>query len=187
MGIVLIQNLTMLEVWSNGLGWLEATTGITNKALIFTPAFTVAIIAPVALLAGAAWLASRRNPESLGQNFARFGYALIPLDVAGHVAHNLFHFLGEGGAIVATTGALVGIAPAAGSTALLPLAAIQALQFVLLAVGIGLSLYAVWRIARRRYQAPRNLRWTLAPFGAMVAVLALFNIGMFLLPMAHRM
>ncbi|HEX4932159.1 MAG TPA: 4Fe-4S binding protein, partial [Gemmatimonadaceae bacterium] len=51
MGIVLIQNLTMLEVWTNGLAWLEATTGITNKALIFTPAFTVAIIAPVALLA----------------------------------------------------------------------------------------------------------------------------------------
>ncbi len=109
MGIVLIQNLTMLEVWKSGLGWLEATTGITNKALIFTPAFAVAIIAPVALLVGAAWIASRRNPETTWQNFARFGYALIPLDVAGHVAHNLFHFLGEGGAIVATTGALVGI------------------------------------------------------------------------------
>ena len=187
MGIVLIQNLTMLEVWKSGLGWLEATTGITNKALIFTPAFAVAIIAPVALLVGAAWIASRRNPETTWQNFARFGYALIPLDVAGHVAHNLFHFLGEGGAIIATTGALVGIKAQEGSTALLPLPGIQAIQFVLLAVGIGLSLYAVWRIARKRYQAPRNLRWTLAPFGAMVAVLAVFNIGMFLLPMAHRM
>ena len=187
MGIVLIQNLTMLEVWSNGLTWLESATGITSKALIFTPAFAVAIGAPVALLAGAAWIASRRNPETTWQNFARFGYALIPLDVAGHVAHNLFHFLGEGGAIVATSWALVGIEPAAGSTALLPLPAIQAVQFVLLALGIGLSLYAVWRIARKRYQAPRNLRWTLAPFGAMVAVLAALNIGMFMLPMAHRM
>ena len=113
--------------------------------------------------------------------------ALLPRDVAGPVAHNLFHFLGEGGAIIATTGALVGIKAQEGSTALLPLPGIQAIQFVLLAVGIGLSLYAVWRIARKRYQAPRNLRWTLAPFGAMVAGLAVFNIGMFLLPMAHRM
>ena len=187
MGIVLIQNLTMLEVWNQGLGWLEGATGITSKAAIFTPAFAIAIGAPVALLAVAAWIAGRRNPESTWQNFARFGYALIPLDVAGHVAHNLFHFLGEGGAIVATTAALVGITRAEGSTALLPLPAIQALQFGLLALGIGTSLYAVWRIAKKRYQAPRNLHWTLAPFGAMVAVLAVLNIGMFMLPMAHRM
>lgn len=187
MGIVLIQNLTMLEVWKNGLGWLEATTGITNKAIIFTVAFTVAIAAPVALLAGAARIARVRTPETTWQNFARFGYALIPLDVAGHVAHNLFHFLGEGKAIAYTTGELVGIPSPGGSTALMDLAAIQAIQFGLLGLGIAASLYAVWRIARRRYQSPVNLRWTMVPFGSMVAVLAFLNIGMFLLPMAHRM
>lgn len=187
MGIVLIQNLTMLEVWNQGLGWLESSTGVTNKAAIFTPAFAVAILAPVTLLAAAAWIASRRNPETTLQNFARFGYALIPLDVAGHVAHNLFHLLGEGGTIVATTAALFGITTPEGSPALLPLPAIQAIQFVLLAVGIGFSLYAVWRIARKRYQAPHNRRWTLVPFGGMLGVLALANIGMFMLPMAHRM
>lgn len=187
MGIVLIQNLTMLQVWETGLAWLGTTTGITNEAVIFTVAFAVAILAPVALLLGVARLARFRTPETTWQNFARFGYALIPLDVAGHVAHNMFHFLGEGGAIVGTTGALVGIKAQEGSTALLPLMAIQALQFGLLAVGIGTSLYAVYRIARRRYQSPRNLRWTIVPFGAVVAVLAAINIGMFMLPMAHRM
>ena len=187
MGIVLIQNLTMLQVWNQGLGVLESATGITDKAMIFTPTFAAAIVLPVAVLALAAWTASRRNPESVGQNFARFGYALIPLDVAAHLGHNLFHLLGEGGAVVATTAALFGIRTSSGSTALLPLPVIQALQFGLLAIGIGASAYAVWRIARKRYQAPRNLRWTLVPFGAVVAVIALVNIGMFMLPMAHRM
>ena len=77
---------------------------------------------------------------------------------------------------------------AEGSTALLPLPAIQALQFGLLALGHrDVAVRRVNRIARKRYQSPRNLRWTLAPFGAMVAVLAVLNIGMFMLPMAHRM
>ena len=187
MGIVLIQNLTMLAVWSDALAWFEATTGITNKAVIFTVAFTVAIGAPVLLLAISARIARFRTPETTWQNFARFGYALIPLDIAGHVAHNLFHFLGEGKAIAYTTGELIGIANPGGSTALLGTGVIQTIQFGLLGLGIAASLYAVYRIAHRRYQSPRNLGWTLVPFTAMVAVLGLANIGLFMLPMAHRM
>jgi polyferredoxin len=187
MGIVLIQNITMLAVWKDGLGWLEATTGITNKAVIFTGAFGVAITTPVLLLVGAAWIARRRTPDTTWQNFARFGYALIPLDIAGHVAHNLFHFFGEGKAIAYTTGELIGIANPGGSTALLDTGAIQLIQFGLLGLGIGASLYAVLRIAKKRYQSPRNLAWTLVPFGALVAILGLVNVGLFLLPMAHRM
>ena len=37
-----VQNVTMLEVWNSALAWLEATTGITNYALIFTVAFAAA-------------------------------------------------------------------------------------------------------------------------------------------------
>jgi len=187
MGIVLIQNLTMLAIWKDALGWLEATTGITNKAVIFTVAFSVAITAPVGLLVLAARFARAFNPETTWQNFARFGYALIPLDVAGHVAHNLFHFFGEGKAIVYTTGEMVGIPSPGGSTALLDPAVIQVIQFGLLGLGIAASLYAVYRIAGQRYQSAFRLRMTLLPFGALVAVLGLLNVGLFMLPMAHRM
>ena len=51
---------------------------------------------PVASLALAAKIASRGNLENTVKNFARFGSTLIPLDVAPHVAHNLFHLLAEG-------------------------------------------------------------------------------------------
>jgi len=33
---------------------------------------------------------------------ARFGCALIPVDVAAHLAHNLFHLLAEGGSVHCT-------------------------------------------------------------------------------------
>ena len=62
---------------------------------------------PVASLALAAKIASRGNLENTVKNFARFGYTLIPHDVAAHVAHNLFHLLAEGNSVFDTVGALL--------------------------------------------------------------------------------
>src|SRR5512139_2316764 len=87
MGIVLIQNVTMLTVWQDLLDWVAATTGITSYPVIFTLAFVVAVTLPVGVLLLASKLAAPASRESVRQNFARFGYALIPLDVAAHVAH----------------------------------------------------------------------------------------------------
>lgn len=108
MGIVIIQNVTMLPVWTDVLDAIHRATGISSYPVIFTAAFAVGVSVPVALLALAAKVASRSNLESTVQNFARFGYALIPLDVAAHLAHNLFHLLAEGGSVFYTVGALFG-------------------------------------------------------------------------------
>jgi len=67
----------------------------------------VGVSVPVASLALAAKIASRGNLENTVKNFARFGYTLIPLDVAAHVAHNLFHLLAEGNSVFYTVGALL--------------------------------------------------------------------------------
>ncbi len=40
--------------------------------------------------------------ETWKRNFARFGYAVIALDLAGHIAHNLFHLLSEGRSVLYT-------------------------------------------------------------------------------------
>lgn len=187
MGIVLIQNLTMLGVWSRFLAWLESATGVTNYAVIFTLAFAVAVALPVGLLAGASTLAARHNLESVATNFARFGYALIPLDVAAHLAHNLFHLLAEGRSVLYTVGDLFGGSGAHGSAAVLGAGTIQVLQYTLLAAGAGASLYAVRRITYGRYRAPQRRRTTLAPYAAIVVGLAVLNTWMFALPMTHRM
>jgi polyferredoxin len=186
MGIVIIQNVTMLKLWADVLAWVEQVTGITSYPVIFTVVFAVGVSIPVALLALAAKVASRWNLESAVQNFARFGYALIPLDVAAHVAHNLFHLLAEGGSVYYTVSALFG-GQAAGSPALAGNGTIQVLQFALLALGLAGSLYTARRIAYRRYATASRRRSTLLPFTVLIVLLGALNVAMFLFPMAHRM
>ena len=186
MGIVVIQNVTMLGVWTDVLAAVNRATGITSYPVIFTAVFAVGVSIPVALLALAAKVAARRNLESTVKNFARFGYALIPLDVAAHVAHNLFHLLAEGRSVIYTVGALFG-QQQEGSAALVGNGTIQVLQFALLALGLAGSLYTAQRIAHRRYLTPARRRSTLLPFTVLIGVLAALNVAMFLFPMAHRM
>jgi ferredoxin len=186
MGIVIIQNVTMLGIWTDMLAWVDRTTGITSYPVIFTVVFAVGVSLPVALLALAAKVASRWNLESAVQNFARFGYALIPLDVAAHVAHNLFHLLAEGKSVIFTVGALFG-SHQGGAPALVGNGTIQVLQFALLALGLAGSVYTARRIAYRRYQSPARRRSTLIPVTVLIGVLGALNVIMFLYPMTHRM
>jgi ferredoxin len=186
MGIVVIQNITMLPIWTDVLDAINAATGISSYPVIFTAAFAVGVSVPVASLALAAKVASRGNLESTVKNFARFGYTLIPLDVAAHVAHNLFHLLAEGNSVIYTVGALFG-GHASGSSALVGNGTIQVLQFILLALGLAGSLYTARRIAHRRYLTPARRLSTLIPFTALILVLGALNVVMFVFPMAHRM
>lgn len=186
MGIVLIQNVTMLGVWQDLLDWIEVHTGITSYPVIFTLAFVVAVGAPVGLLAAASWASAPASRESIRQNFARFGYALIPLDVAAHVAHNLFHLLAEGKSVLYTVGRVFG-GSGEGSPAVVGTGTIQLLQYVLLAAGTALSVYTARRIAIGRHGSTRRARDVATPVVSIVLLLAVVNAVLFALPMAHRM
>jgi len=177
---------SLLGVWSKMLAWVDQTTGITSYPVIFTAVFAVGVSIPVALLALAAKVAALGNLEGTFKNFARFGYALIPLDVAAHVAHNLFHLLAEGNSVFYTVTALFG-AHNSGPTALVGNGTIQVLQFALLALGLTGSLYTVKRIAHRRYLSPGRRLSTMVPFAVLIGVLAVLNVAMFTVPMTHRM
>ena len=186
MGIVFIQNVTMLEVWRSILTWFETASGIKNYAITFTITFLIAMAIPIGLLAVAALIARKLNGDSLTQNFAKFGYAIIPLDVAGHVAHNLFHLLAEGKAIVYTALTFLRQTAPNASPALVDNATIQLLQFALIGLGALLSLYTAYRIAHSNYA--RGTSWaTLAPYAALIVLLGVVNLYLFMLPMAMRM
>lgn len=185
MGIVLIQNITMLEVWEDILNGVENFTGITSTALIFTGVFALGVTLPVTLLTLSAKIAARYNTENWVKNFARFGYALIPLDIAGHVAHNLFHLLAEGKSIYYSVASIFG-SNASGSAAIVGNQTIQILQFVILGLGLWGSLYTARRIAFRRYSNATVRKATLTPYVILIGSLTAVNVGLFLLPMAHR-
>jgi polyferredoxin len=186
MGIVIIQNITMLPGWTDALTWVDRTSGITNYPIIFTAVFVVGVSIQVALLTLAAKVASLGNLENTVKNFARFGYALIPLDVAAHLAHNMFHLLAEGGQVIITVVAVFG-GHYGGSSALVGNGPIQVLQYTLLALGLAGSLYTLRAIAYRRYLTETRRRWTILPFSAVIVILTALNVVMFLYPMAKRM
>jgi hypothetical protein len=186
MGIVFVQNVTMLEVWSSVLKWLEILVGTTNYAITFSITFAIAILIPVALLGITSWLAGKSNKASLVENFAHFGYAIIALDVAGHIAHNLFHLLAEGKSIFYTALIFFGQEFHGASPALVSMSTIQVLQYGLLALGFIGSLYTAYRIAQNN-QAGGKVWTTFVPYAVLIVILTFMNVYLFMLPMAMRM
>lgn len=77
-------------------------------------------------------------------NFTRFGYSLIPLDLGGHLAHNLFHLLAEGKSVYYTFLTLFGVKVGNYSTAVAGNDTIHFLQIALVGLGTLGSLYAAW-------------------------------------------
>lgn len=186
MGIVFVQNITMLDFWQSAVSWLEGVTGTHSYIVNFTITFLIAMVLPVGLLGLAALAGRRFNGESLVKNFARFGYAIIPLDVAGHIAHNLFHLLAEGKSIVFTGLGMVGQKVDTTSTALVGTPTIQILQYILIALGVLGSLYTVYRTTRKHYG--QNRTWpTFVPYAALIFIFGAINIWLFMLPMSMRM
>lgn len=141
-------------------GW-----GVTSYPVVSTVAFVVAMSLPVGVLALASRIAAPASRESARQNFARFGYALIPHDVAAHV--NLFHLLAEGKAVLFTIGALFGTT----SEGLArdrrdrdhPSPSVRTL-----AAGIGLSVLVVRKIAVARHGHTERARRVASPMVATV-------------------
>lgn len=194
MGIVLVQNVTMLGIWTDTLAWLERLTGTSSYALNYSIAFVAAISAPVLLLLAASRVAAALRGGTTRESFARFGYALIPIDVAAHIAHNLFHLLAEGKSVITTAAALVGVETGEGSAALVGTGTIQALQYTLVALGLAGSIYTARRIAASCPPpaiAPAGRsgrrRLVLAPYAMLVLGIAALNVWLFALPMSHRM
>ena len=186
MGIVVYQNVSMLEGWPTVLHHVGAFLHTDYYPVVFSFTFALAIAMQVGLLAVAAGVAARFTTETLWQNFARFGYALIPLDIAAHMAHNLFHLLSEGRAVVYTALPIVGQPMPTESPAIVGSDMIHILQYAMLALGVLASLYAVYRTARRQYPATTMHRKVMVPFSVLVIGLALLNTWMFALPMMHR-
>ncbi|MCC7104289.1 MAG: 4Fe-4S binding protein, partial [Chloroflexi bacterium] len=182
-GIVLVQNITMLSFWEPMIAALSSLL-FGSRVLAFTVVFVVAMGVPFVIVLAASDLSSGATRDTFTENFARFGYAVIPLDLAGHLAHNMFHLLAEGKAIFFNTAALVGY-QVTGSPAVLPMSVIQMLQFGVLFLGIGGSIFTAYKIAQHA-QGGRFSARAFVPHLTALALFGLVNLYLFTLPMAHR-
>lgn len=184
-GIVIIQNLGMLAVWSNLTGWIEGFVGSEKLAIIIL--YFIAIAIPLTLMTISSFLSSKlqTGESTTWTNFAAFGYAFIPIDVAGHIAHNLFHLLSEGKSVL---GAFLGLfkgyvsieGPVASSSTT------QTLQFVLIAFGGLGTLYVAYKIARAREESFARAVRILIPHAVLLTIILAINFYLFITPMSHR-
>lgn len=188
MGIVFVQNITMLDVWQSILNKLENLVGTTNYFVTFTITFIIAMALPVLALFLSSYASKLANKRSVIENFSRFGYALIPLDLAGHIAHNLFHLLAEGKSVIFSFMALFGMNVGQGqSTAFVSDTTIQIMQFAIIALGTFGSIFAAYKISKSNFESEGKTISSLIPFAVLSLVLAVINIYLFMLPMAMRM
>ncbi len=180
MGIVFVQNITMLEIWQDILKAIGTITQTSSYNINFTFAFVILMSLPIGMLWLTAKLATARIPgNKIRENFVRLGYAIIPLDLAGHLAHNLFHALTEGKAIWFNTVSLFGY-EMVGNVSLASASVVQFLQYAVVVLGLAGSIYAVYRIGNKA-------KWTtLLPYYVLMILFTVMNIYLFSLPMSHR-
>lgn len=187
MGIVFVQNITMLEIWKDAQRIIEGITGTSNYSITFTITFIIAMAVPVLALYLTSWLAGVNNKEKAIANFTMFGYALIPLDLAGHLAHNLFHLLAEGKSVLYTGIAVFIPGYEGGSAALVSDGTIQILQFALIGLGLIASIFTAYKISKNNLGKNNKSFASLAPYAVLLIILAVLNIYLFTLPMSMRM
>ncbi len=189
-GIILISGFGMMEFWINWQEQLSINSGL-SKPFITTAAFILFGLASFLLAYLASYFSSKFSGTTALQNFKIFGYALIPLNLATHMAHNLFHFFGEGRNIFKSTIAFFqpqnAMAAEAGAkhmqhsmnSALVGEPVIQALQFLFMAAGTAASVYVAWRIAKKSVGV-------FVPHLVAILVFTAVSLTMFIFPMAMR-
>ncbi|MGB8266723.1 MAG: 4Fe-4S binding protein [Candidatus Velthaea sp.] len=183
MGIVLIKNTDDFghPIWAAALQWVQNMTH-TPYPVAFTLLFLVVVNIPGVVLTLMSMVAQFVNKESWTSNLTRFGFALIPLDMALVVSNTCPDLLGNARALIYSALGLFGIESGDAPRAILLGSVIRDVQIGLIIVGTALSLHAVYRIAHHYFDAKGHVMRTLAPYSAMVLGFASIMFYIFSLP-----
>lgn len=203
-GIVVSQTMIMLEVWEPFMTWFENTTGITNFPVAWTLIFAAAMLLPVLLMLAASFISriipgrtsnsdlisdqtaemsavSKDSTETTLSGFIRYGYALIPLGLGIHLAHNAKHFLGEGFAVFYSSASLVGW-NITGDLSLLNMPTIQVIQYILSILGVLGAIYTAYKISTNN----PNIKSSVLPYIVLILMFGIIALWMYSIPMAAR-
>ena len=135
-----------------------------------------------------------RSAQNWSEVAARYSFALVPLGFAMWLTHYSFHFLTSYASVVPTTqrfaadlgGSLLG-EPEWSCACCLPTADwLLRLEIVFLDLGLLLSLYAGYRIARSQTQRWPQALAAFAPWGLLILVLFAVGIWIVFQPMQMR-
>lgn len=95
--------LTMTAAWGSAKEWIEGTLGL-GETLAFSAGMAATMISPVLLYAALVFLSrllSREKTVGYKEYFIRYAYALLPIALFYHLAHNSEHLFMEGQKVLA--------------------------------------------------------------------------------------
>jgi polyferredoxin len=188
MGIVFVKNASDSDIWDSVLNWVGTLTGLGSEPGIgftvsFSIIFVVAVNVPGAFLSLMSLGARQLNGDSWKDNMTKFGYALIPLDMAAVIAHTCIDIFAKGKAIGFTAAGLVGVDAGNADPGFLDLNLITILQILIVVGGSVGSFYAAYRISKF-YFAERGKTWqTVLPYSFMIA--AFGGVNIYIYAMGH--
>jgi len=186
-GVVAFQAFVMTEPWAALRAMVSGYAILSNDAVVYGGLLIGFVGLAVGMFLAATKIFSAMGALPYGVEVRRFGLAFLPLALFVHIGHNLGHLLGGYKiipvAMAASFGAVVQVPQ---GDAMLGLAVWRGLQFVLLGVGVALSVWTLRRLcAASASRCPSGRR--LFPYVILTAVFALGFAAILSLPMASRL
>jgi polyferredoxin len=155
-GVVLIEQFAMLSGWNHlivATGTMLHLDPYVSFPLVYGALLAMFIAVPLLGLVlasfGSQALGGSVSVAALRQNFSFFGYAVIPLALAGHLAHGLDCLLTWSRTVPFALAAMAGWFPGDVRAAWLPRPAVLWIEVAILALGAAVSLYVGFRLAQR--------------------------------------
>ncbi|MCC6453354.1 MAG: FesM [Caldilineaceae bacterium] len=181
--------------------WLAVALNTDQEVFVLGLIFiTGAVLLPLALVYGGAWLNQRFVPgnraRSLARLIMRHAYAFVPLGFGIWASHYLFHLLIGPLTLIPALQTffanVVGV-PLLGEPNVLlgaawvpPIAVIQGIQMLTMAAGIGGAWLVTWNAAARAHKDRNDRLREFLPWALILLLIGALAIWVFLLPMEMR-
>jgi hypothetical protein len=199
LGVALFQTASMLGVWSSFQEKVGDLLHISEGRLLFTVLYLlVGVIVPLAAVGLVAYLTvpSPKTRSSFLAALRTYSYALIPLALGLHAAHNFHHLFGEGGAMwIGLKKTAVAYAANVGWTLKLSISetpwspspnALYIMQFVALLAGFYLAARVSAGLVRRSKVPVERAFRTVMPMFLFALAYTVMNLFVLSSAMSHR-
>ncbi len=195
LSLTIFHGLTMTPLWGDSVRRLRDTFGIGDpgQVLAFSLGMVGVLAVPVLAFLGVASVSRRFG--HLGRTkdvFIGYAYALLPLALLYHTAHNLQHLLREGQKIMPLLSDPLGwgwdlFGTAAWKIApLVSLGPIQYTQVALVLLGHAFAVYVAYHISQRQSTVRAKALRSLAPVLIIALGFSIVNLWLLAQPMQMR-
>jgi len=185
--------LTMTGLWREGLEKFQTNIGLGHTAAFSIAMFSLMFVPVViyALLIGISYRLGVTTNHSYGQYFTRYAYALLPIALFYHLAHNSEHLLVEGQRVLALISDPFGwgwnLFGTAGQSfaPLVTLKTLWLIQVILVLVGHIYSLWAAKSVAHGMFGGSNATKSQL-PILAAIVLFSFVSLWLLKQPMEMR-